>query len=276
MLIDIFQPAMLAALITEFAVDSDDNELCRDDVLLRFEAWGKEKAETDVHFNEAWYIFTSLLPAYSLLCKGIASNNVLAYRAARATLYPLFCLNNNVNYAKMSLRDQSLPHRCTSEMNDALDKLISMHGQPIDFITENLVANFKKNIGADTQTGYELAQYLTTKKESGGDLLASLQNRKLRSKDALGERKGSADQRQYTADIYKKVITEGWLRPEAGREYAYTVDRPDGSRTTPAKGGGAYYLMTVVGAERAAENASAFRRNLKLPQHAKIDLFDEN
>ena len=88
MLIDIFQPAMLAALITEFAVDSDDNVMWEDNVLLSFEAWGKEKAKTDVHFNEAWYIFTSLLPAYSLLCKGIASNNVLAYRAARATLYP--------------------------------------------------------------------------------------------------------------------------------------------------------------------------------------------
>ena len=185
-------------------------------------------------------------------------------------------MNNNYNYAKMSLRDQSLPHRCTSEMNGALDKLISMHGQPIDFITENLVANFKKNVGADTQPASELAQYLTTQKEGSYDLLASLQNRKLRSKDALGERKGSADQRQYRADIYKKVITEGWLRPEAGREYAYTVDRRDGSRTTPAKGGGAYHIMTVVGAERAAENASAFRSNQKLPHHVKIGLFDEN
>jgi hypothetical protein len=163
MLIDIFMPAMLAAFITEFAVHSDWEGDSHDDFLLRFEAWGQNEAETDAHFKEAWYIFTSLLPAYSLLCKGIASNNALAYRAARTFLYPLFCVNNNYNYARVSLRDMSLPHRYTSEMNEALNQLVSMHGQPVDFITENLVSKFNKNVGADSQAAYQRAQYITSK-----------------------------------------------------------------------------------------------------------------
>jgi hypothetical protein len=57
----------------------------------------------------------------------------------------------------------SLPHRCTSEMNEALNQLVSMHGQPVDFITENLVSKFNKNVGADSQAAYERAQYITSK-----------------------------------------------------------------------------------------------------------------
>lgn len=82
-------------------------------------------------------------------------------------------------------------------------------------------------------------------------------------------------QKQYRADIYEAATRGGWLQPEAGRHSAYTVDRRRGTTSTPAKGGGACHLMTVVGAERAEENASAFRRNGKLPSHPKIDLSDD-
>jgi hypothetical protein len=107
------------------------------------------------------------------------------------------------------------------------------------------------------------------------DVLASLQNRESRSKDALGERTSSPYQKQYTAGIYRAVTKGGWLRSEAGRDSAYTVDRHHGTTSTLAKGGGACHLMTVVGAERAEANASAFRRNDKLPSHPKVDLSDD-
>ena len=221
-----------------------------------------------------WYIFTYLIPAYSLLCKGIANNDAVAYRSARTALYPLFCINNNTNFAQVSLRDQSVAYRCTEEMAQVRDKLVGMHGQPIDFITENAVSAVKKNVGSNTQSAYEVAAYMASCQTSDRDALATLNNRKVRSNNPLEERTSSNDQLHYRSEIYNTVIARGWLQPQIGRESVYTVNRRDGTTTDLAKGGGACQLMKI-GTARAAANAVAFRNGEKLPSHELIDLSDE-
>jgi len=227
-LMDVCRPAIMQALIREWAESLSDNLSQRGkDIknIEKFICWLEDASTKDLTFKSHVHFWvTDAIPGLALAIRGQYSSDFFAHSAGRKKILPYLWVRGNLNYGRLIIEDIIDYHyRCTNEVLQLRIDAFTCAGnttnsaEGYDFKHESVNKDIKTNMTSDSKTQFQWGAFSASSGPAARKKLLELNGMKERQIKSRREQEMIEDKRRveqylWTERFFKKDETRTDMR----------------------------------------------------------------